>query len=90
MQSANRTCTDASSFGDDPGVARKPRKVGRCDDAFEFGRKFTLPVTRLALDGVLCALDNRGAPSFAALRSAVASNTTATVVLMSSSWPRRW
>jgi DNA ligase D-like protein (predicted polymerase) len=47
-----------------------------------------LPVTRLALDGVVCAFDDRGAPSFAALRAAVAGNATAATVLVA--WDLLW
>jgi DNA ligase D-like protein (predicted polymerase) len=47
-----------------------------------------LDASRFALDGVVCALDERGAPSFAALRAAVAANTTTAVVFMA--WDLLW
>jgi DNA ligase D-like protein (predicted polymerase) len=47
-----------------------------------------LPVARMALDGVVCAFDDRGAPSFDALRAAVAANTPATAVLVA--WDLLW
>jgi len=56
-----------------PGIARALGKLGPA---------------RLAIDGVVCALDDRGVPSFEALRAAVGKGTVASAVLIA--WDLLW